>query len=216
MRSSASSPSTARPIRRCFSRLRKRRPTPASSTSGRLGRQAGRDPQAVTEAVCDRLAVSFGLELAKLVPGRISTEVDADLSFDSAATLRKARALIADYGKRGVARERILIRSPPHGKASSAKTLQAEGIDCNLTLLFSLPQARRRRCRCLPDLALVGRILDWHLKAGGGSVYGRDRSRRRFGPENLCLLQGPRIRTVVMGASFRNAGKSRRSPDATG
>jgi transaldolase len=131
--------------------------------------KAGR-PDAVAAAVCDRLAVSFGTELTKLVPGRVSTEVDADLSFDTRATVDKARAVIAAYEARGVGRDRILIKIPSTFEGiRAAETLQRERIDCNLTLLFSLAQAA-----ACADAAVflispfVGRILDWHVKAGGG------------------------------------------------
>jgi transaldolase len=103
------------------------------------GRSKAGSPDAVAAAVCDRLAVSFGTELIKLVPGRVSTEVDADLSFDTRATVDKARAA---YEARGVGRDRILIKiASTFEGIRAAETLQRERIDCNLTLLFSLPQA---------------------------------------------------------------------------
>src|SRR5271156_1722648 len=97
---------------------------------------------APAHAVTDRLAVNFGAELTKIVPGRVSTEVDADLSFDTAATIAKAEALIADYASRGIGHDRILIKVASTWEgAQAAKVLQAKGIDCNLTLVFSLAQA---------------------------------------------------------------------------
>src|SRR5579863_8524866 len=102
------------------------------------GRRRAAPPRAVT----DRLAVNFGSELTKIVPGRVSTEVDADLSFDTEGSIAKARALIADYESRGVSRERILIKLAATwegGRAAAA--LQKDGIDCNMTLIFSLAQA---------------------------------------------------------------------------
>ena len=102
----------------------------------------GRKNAATPGAVTDRLAVNFGEALTRIVPGRVSTEVDADLSFDTRATIAKARALIADYKSRGVERERILIKVAATWEgAQAAKVLQSEGIDCNLTLIFSLAQA---------------------------------------------------------------------------
>src|SRR5215210_2013100 len=104
-------------------------------------RQAGsREP--VAAAVCDRLAVAFGAQLAGIVPGRVSTEVDADLSFDTPGTVDKARRIIGSYEERGVGRERILIKVASTWEGiRAAEILQRERIDCNLTLLFSLVRA---------------------------------------------------------------------------
>ena len=125
-------------------------------------------------AVCDRLAVSFGTELASIVPGRVSTEVDADLSFDTAGSVARARAIIAAYEQRGVPRDRILIKIASTWEGiRAAEVLQREGIDCNLTLLFSLVQATA--CADAGAFLIspfVGRILDWHVKAGGGPYTG--------------------------------------------
>ena len=106
------------------------------------GRAQGGDQAAVVAAVCDRLAVTFGTELSRIVPGRVSTEVDADLSFDTAASVAKGRAIIADYQSRGVGRERVLIKLASTWEGiRAAEILEAEGINCNLTLLFCLAQA---------------------------------------------------------------------------
>ncbi|KPL52242.1 transaldolase [Prosthecomicrobium hirschii] len=160
-------------------------------------------------AVADRLAVSIGAELAALVPGRVSTEVDADLSFDTDATVAKARAIVAAYAERGIGRDRILIKIAATWEGiRAAEILQREGIDCNLTLIFSLVQA----VACADAGAylispFVGRILDWHVKAAG----------RSFGLEEHPGVQSVRaiyryfkaygIATVVMGASFRLIGE---------
>jgi transaldolase len=173
------------------------------------GRRQGGGREAVVTAVCDRLAVSFGTELSRIVPGRVSTEVDADLSFDTAATIARARAIISAYGEAGVPRERILIKIASTWEGiRAAEVLQREGIDCNLTLLFSLVQA----AACADAGAylispFVGRILDWHVKAGGGpytpeSDPGVQSVRRIF-----AYYKAHGIGTVVMGASFRNAGE---------
>src|SRR5260370_26075929 len=99
----------------------------------------GRRHNAAPGAVTDRLAVNFGSELTKIVPGRVSTEVDADLSFDTEASVAKARALIADYASRGIGRDRILIKLASTWEGiRAAEILHREGIDCNLTLLFAL------------------------------------------------------------------------------
>ncbi len=164
---------------------------------------------AVVAAVCDRLAVSFGTELSKIVPGRVSTEVDADLSFDTAASVAKGRAIIADYESRGVGRERILIKLASTWEGiRAAEILQREGIDCNLTLLFSLVQAAAAaEAGAFLISPFVGRILDWHVKAGGGPYEAETDpgvlSVRRI----YAYYKRHGHRTVVMGASFRNTGE---------
>lgn len=173
------------------------------------GRKQAGSAEAVTAAVCDRLAVSFGTELTKIVPGRVSTEVDADLSFDIEGTVAKARALIAAYEARGVPRDRILIKIASTWEGiRAAEVLQREGIDCNLTLLFSLVQAAA--CADAGVFLIspfVGRILDWHVKAGGGPYTAETdpgvQSVRRI----YAYYKAHGIKTVVMGASFRNTGE---------
>jgi transaldolase len=164
---------------------------------------------AVAAAVCDRLAVSFGTELTKIVPGRVSTEVDADLSFDTRATVDKARAVIAAYEVRGVSRDRILIKIASTWEGiQAAEKLQRERIDCNLTLLFSLPQAA-----ACADAAVflispfVGRILDWHVKAGGGPYTGETDPGVQSVRAIYAYYKAYGVRTAVMGASFRNAAQ---------
>ena len=173
------------------------------------GRKQSGTREAVVATVCDRLAVSFGSELAKIVPGRVSTEVDADLSFDTEATVARGRAIIAAYKERGVPRERILIKIASTWEGiRAAEVLQREGIDCNLTLLFSLTQAAA--CADAGVFLIspfVGRILDWHIKAGGGpytpdSDPGVESVRRIY-----AYYKAHGIGTIVMGASFRNAGE---------
>ena len=120
----------------------------------------------------DKLAVFFGLEILKIVPGRVSTEVDARLSFDTAATLEKARSLIARYEKNGVDRERILIKIASTWEGiRAAEELEREGIRCNLTLLFAFAQAVAcAEARVQLISPFVGRIMDWH-KAKTGNEY---------------------------------------------
>ncbi len=160
-------------------------------------------------AATDRLAIDFGVELTRIVPGRVSTEVDADLSFDVAGTIAKARTLIADYQARGVGRERILIKIAATWEgAEAAAVLQREGIDCNLTLMFSLPQA----IACADAGAFlvspfVGRILDWHVKAGGGPYTGATDPGVQSVRAIYAYYKTYGVKTVVMGASFRNAGE---------
>jgi transaldolase len=169
----------------------------------------GRSHRAVSSQVTDRLAVHFGAELTKIVPGRVSTEVDADLSFDMEGMVNKARSLIADYESRGVGRDRILIKLASTWEGiRAAQILQREGIDCNMTLLFSLCQAvASADAGAYLISPFVGRILDWHVKNEG----------KTFGPEDDPGVQSVRriyayykahdIKTVVMGASFRNTGE---------
>ncbi|MGL5362313.1 MAG: transaldolase, partial [Bosea sp. (in: a-proteobacteria)] len=170
------------------------------------GRTQAGTADARTSAVCDRLAVTFGAELTKIVPGRVSTEVDADLSFDTAATIAKAREIIAAYAARGIGRERILIKIASTWEGiQAAKVLQAEGIDCNLTLLFALPQA----AACADANAFlispfVGRILDWHVKAGGGPYTAETDPGVVSVRSIYAYYKAHGIKTVVMGASFRN------------
>ncbi len=173
------------------------------------GRAQAGSRDAVVAAVCDRLAVSFGAELTKIVPGRVSTEVDADLSFDTQASLAKARAIVADYESRGVGRERILIKLASTWEGiRAAEILQREGIDCNLTLLFSLVQAAAAaEAGAFLISPFVGRILDWHVKAGGGPYEAETDpgvlSVRRI----YAYYKRHGYGTVVMGASFRNTGE---------
>src|SRR5215471_11819166 len=170
------------------------------------GRGQSGSPDAVTVAVCDRLAIAFGTELAKIVPGRVSIEADADLAFDTRATVDKARAIIAACEARGVTRDRILVKvaSTLEG-IRAAETLQREKIDCNLTLLFSLVQAA-----ACADAAVflispfVGRILDWHVKAGGGPYTSETDPGVASVRSIYAYYKAHGFRTAVMGASFRN------------
>ncbi|MCP8937999.1 transaldolase [Alsobacter sp. SYSU M60028] len=173
------------------------------------GRRQGGSREAVVAAIGDRLAVNFGAELTRIVPGRVSTEVDADLSFDTARTVDKARAIIAAYEARGIGRERILVKIASTWEGiRAAEILQREGIDCNLTLLFSLVQAvAAAEANAFLISPFVGRILDWYAKAEG----------RGYEPEeDPGVLSVRRIyayykrhghKTVVMGASFRSTGE---------
>src|ERR671912_7174 len=173
------------------------------------GQSQGGSRAAVVAAVCDRLAVAVGADLAGIVPGRVSTEVDADLSFDTGATIAKARAIITPYEERGIGRERILIKVASTWEGiRAAAALQREGIDCNLTLLFSLVQAAAAAdAGAFLISPFVGRILDWHVKAGGGSYTGETdpgvQSVRRI----YAYYKAHGIKAVVMGASFRNAAE---------
>jgi transaldolase len=175
----------------------------------RWGRNAGGSREAIVGAICDRLAVLVGAELTRIVPGRVSTEIDADLSFDTGKTVARARSLIADYAALGIPRDRILVKIAATWEGiRAAEILQREGIDCNLTLLFSLAQAMAcAEAGVFLISPFVGRILDWHVKNGGGPYTAETDpgvvSVR--GIYNAYKRQG--VRTIVMGASFRNASE---------
>jgi len=166
--------------------------------------------QAVTRRAVDRLAVEFGIEILKVVPGRVSTEVDARLSYDTQASVDKARDLIAMYEKAGIGKERILIKLASTWEGiKAAEVLEREGIHCNLTLLFGFHQAVAcAEAKVTLISPFVGRILDWYLKSTGKTSYAPH--------EDPGVLSVTRIydyykrhgyRTEVMGASFRNVGE---------
>ena len=161
------------------------------------------------EIACDRLAVTFGAELTRRVPGRVSTEVDADLSFDTARTVAKARRIIADYESRGIGRDRILIKIAATWEGiRAAETLQRDGIDCNLTLLFSLTQAvAAAEAGAFLISPFVGRILDWYKKATG-EEYSAETDPGVVSVRSIyAYYKAHGHKTVVMGASFRNLGE---------
>ncbi|MDG1986161.1 MAG: transaldolase [Planctomycetota bacterium] len=158
----------------------------------------------------DGLAVAFGREILEIVPGRVSTEVDARLSFDTAATVAKAKQLISLYEAAGVDRDRILIKIASTWEGiEAARLLREEGIRCNLTLLFSFAQAVAcANAKVQLISPFVGRILDWHKKSTGKESYPA--------AEDPGVLSVTRIfeyykkfghKTEVMGASFRNTGE---------
>jgi transaldolase len=164
---------------------------------------------ASVDTVIDHLLVAFGLEILKIVPGRVSTEVDARLSFDRDGSIAKAREIVSLYEKAGASRERVLIKVASTWEGiKAAEQLQKENINCNLTLLFSFPQAVACAEAGVKLISpFVGRILDWYKKNTGkdyaptedpgvksvGEIY---RYYKKFG-----------YATEVMGASFRNKGE---------
>jgi transaldolase len=172
------------------------------------GASAGRD--AVLKLAVDRLAVEFGIRILKIVTGRVSTEVDARLSYDTAATVDKGRQLIAQYEAAGASRARVLIKIASTWEGiRAAEVLEKEGIHCNLTLLFGMHQA----VACAEAGAtlispFVGRILDWHKKATGRQDYPPAED-----PGVVSVTQIYNYfkryghKTEVMGASFRNTGE---------
>jgi transaldolase len=172
-------------------------------------RKSGLSGEALLADIMDHVLVLFGTEILKIVPGRVSTETDADMSFDTEALIKKAHRFIDLYKQNGIPRERILIKIASTWEGiRAAEVLQKEGINCNMTLLFSLPQAvasAEAKARLISPF--VGRILDWYKKSTGKDfapaedpgvvsvkeIYGYY---KKFGHD-----------TEVMGASFRNKGE---------
>ncbi|SPJ23941.1 transaldolase [Palleronia abyssalis] len=158
--------------------------------------------------IAQRLTVAVGAELAGIVPGRVSTEVDARLSFDTEGSVAKAKAIIESYDKRGVPSDRILIKLASTWEGiRAAERLQKDGIDCNLTLLFSMAQARA--CADAGAFLIspfVGRITDWYKASEGVESYAPDEDP---GVKSVRAIydhyKANGIDTVVMGASFRSA-----------
>ncbi|TFI54751.1 transaldolase [Mastigocladus laminosus UU774] len=171
---------------------------------------SGASQAQVVSLAFDRLAVSFGLKILQIIPGRVSTEVDARLSYDTEATVTKARELIAQYEAAGVSRQRILIKIASTWEGiRAAEILEKEGIHCNLTLLFGLHQAIACAEAGVTLISpFVGRILDWYKKETGRDSYPS--------AEDPGVLSVTTIynyykkfgyKTEVMGASFRNIGE---------
>jgi len=174
------------------------------------GLKTGTTDASKLEAAMDKLAVNFGAEITKIVPGVVSTEVDARLSYDTAASIRKARSLIALYKSMGIPKERILIKLASTWEGIKAsEQLEKEGIRTNMTLLFCMPQARA--CAEAGSTLIspfVGRIYDWYVKNG---------PKKTFDPlEDPGVVSVTKIyeyykahgyKTIVMGASFRNKGQ---------
>lgn len=160
-------------------------------------------------AVIDGLLVLFGSEILKIVPGRVSTEVDARLSFDTAATIAKAREIIARYEKAGVGRERVLIKIASTWEGiKAAEQLQKEKINCNLTLLFSFAQAVAcAEARVQLISPFVGRILDWYKKSTGKDYAPAEDPGVKSVTEIYTYYKKFGYATEVMGASFRNTGE---------
>ena len=156
--------------------------------------------------IIDRLLVVFGLEILKLVPGRVSSEVDARLSFDTQATIAKAHDIIGLYEKAGVKRDRILIKIASTWEGiKAAEHLQKEGINCNLTLLFSFAQAVACAEAGIKLISpFVGRILDWHKKTAGKDFVGAADPGVISVTQIYTYYKKFGYKTEVMGASFRN------------
>jgi transaldolase len=168
------------------------------------------------DRIADGVLVRFGLETLKVVPGRVSTEVDARLSFDAAATIARAHRIVELYERAGIGRERVLIKVASTWEGiQAAKALQHEGIDCNLTLLFAFCQAvacGEAGVRLISPF--VGRIHDWHKKAAGtawddAAMAGANDPGVKSVAQIYNYYKHFGIETEVMGASFRNLGQIR-------
>ena len=175
-----------------------------------LALKSGGKHEELAEEFIDRLFVLFGFEILKVVPGRVSTEVAARLSFDTVNTIAKARKLISLYDKKGVARERILIKIASTWEGiRAAELLEKEGIHCNLTLLFSFAQAVACAEAGVTLISpFVGRIYDWYKKEHGGTEIPADQDPGVASVTRIYnYYKKYGYKTQVMGASFRNVNQ---------
>ena len=163
------------------------------------------------EDICDHLLVQFGCDILEIVPGRVSTETDARLSFDVEGSINKARRLIQLYEERKIPRERVLIKIASTWEGlNAAEQLQKEAIRCNLTLMFSLPQAMRAAAAKVQLISpFVGRIYDWYKKEYKRDYTGPEDPGVQSVKEIYTYYKKFDIATEIMGASFRNIGQIR-------
>jgi transaldolase len=172
-------------------------------------RQSGGSGDQLLSRIVDDLLVLFGVEILKIVPGRVSTETDADLAFDTAALLDKAHRFISLYEEKGVPRQRVLIKLATTWEGiRAAESLQKEGINCNMTLLFSLVQAvgcAQVNARLISPF--VGRILDWYKIKAGKDIPPAEDPGVLSVKEIYAYYKRFGHNTEVMGASFRNKGE---------
>jgi len=172
-------------------------------------KKTGLTSAAQIEDIIDHLLVKFGCEILKIVPGRVSTETDARYSFDTEGSISKARQLIKLYEERGIGRERVLIKIASTWEGiNAAEKLQKEGIKCNLTLMFSLPQAVRcAEAKVQLISPFVGRIYDWYKAANKRDYAGAEDPGVISVKEIYTYYKKFGCETEVMGASFRNVGQ---------
>uniref|UniRef100_A0A7V5CUG9 Transaldolase n=1 Tax=Acidobacterium capsulatum TaxID=33075 RepID=A0A7V5CUG9_9BACT len=163
----------------------------------------------VAKLAFENLAVAFGKQILAIIPGRVSTEVDARLSYDTEATIKQAHAIIEKYEKQGIGRERVLIKIASTWEGiRAAEQLEKEGIHCNLTLLFGLHQAVACAEAGVTLISpFVGRILDWYKKDTGKDYVGADDPGVQSVTKIYNYFKKFGYKTVVMGASFRNIGE---------
>lgn len=174
-----------------------------------LAMERGGTNEEIAEELIDRLFVLFGCEILKVVPGRVSTEVAAQLSFDTEGTITKARKLISLYEANGISRERVLIKTASTWEGiRAAERLEREGIHCNLTLLFSFAQAVACAEAGVTLISpFVGRIYDWHKKERGGEISPDDDPGVASVTRIYNYYKKFDYKTQVMGASFRNVNQ---------
>ncbi|MEY2487987.1 MAG: transaldolase [Verrucomicrobiota bacterium] len=172
-------------------------------------KESGLSGSAQIEDIIEHLLVKFGCEILKIVPGRVSTETDARYSFDTEGSVAKARQLIKLYEERHIARERVLIKIASTWEGiNAAEQLQKEGIKCNLTLMFSLPQAVRCADAKVQLISpFVGRIYDWYKAANKRDYTGAEDPGVQSVQEIYTYYKKFGYETEVMGASFRNVGQ---------
>ena len=169
----------------------------------------GATDQAVANLAFQRLAIAFGKKILAIVPGRVSTEVDARLSYDTDATIKQARAIIAQYDAAGIGRDHVLIKIASTWEGiRAAEVLEKDGIHCNLTLLFGIHQAIAAADAGVTLISpFVGRILDWYKKDTGKDYQGADDPGVQSVTRIYNYFKKFGYKTVVMGASFRNLGE---------
>src|ERR1700726_740856 len=172
-------------------------------------KKSGLSGAAQIEDIIDHLLVQFGCDILEIVPGRVSTETDARLSFDVEGSIKKARRLIELYQERRIPRERVLIKIASTWEGiNAAEQLQKEGIKCNLTLMFSLPRAVRcAEAKVQLISPFVGRIYDWYKKEMKRDYKGAEDPGVQSVQEIYTYYKKFDIKTEVMGASFRNVGQ---------
>jgi transaldolase len=172
-----------------------------------LGEGAG--DKEVANLAFQRLAVAFGKKILAIIPGRVSTEVDARMSYDTDATIKQARAIIKQYDEAGIGHERVLIKIASTWEGiRAAEVLEKEGIHCNLTLLFGVHQAVAAADAGATLISpFVGRILDWYKKDTGKDFHGADDPGVQSVTKIYNYFKKFGYKTVVMGASFRNIGE---------
>jgi transaldolase len=170
---------------------------------------AGATDAAIAKLAFQRLAIAFGKKILAIVPGRVSTEVDARLSYDTQATIAQARSIIAEYDKEGIGHERVLVKIASTWEGiRAAEVLERDGIHCNLTLLFGLHQAIAAAEAGVTLVSpFVGRILDWYKKDTGKDFHGAEDPGVISVTSVYNYYKKFGYKTQVMGASFRNIGE---------
>lgn len=172
-----------------------------------FGQSKEKNKEKAISSACDHLAVAIGTEILKYIPGRVSTEVDARLSFNTQATIAKAKNIIELYEHNGISKDRILIKIASTWEGiQAAKSLEEEGIQCNLTLLFSFAQAAAAaEAGAFLISPFVGRILDWYKKSTGKDSYPAEEDPGVLSVSQIYnYYKACNYKTIVMGASFRN------------